>query len=474
MKLELITAEGKDTLWMRKGRLIRFPQLTMPLLAALTPADVDVHHTDEIVSAVKFSREFDLVGITTTTCSAPHAYEIADEFRNRGTPVVLGGPHPTLMPEEASKHANSVVIGEAEGIWSTLIQDFKEENLKTFYKSDTPPSLAGLPWARRDLIERRAYGRGILIATRSCPNRCGYCMLPYFYHHHYRCRPLNEVLAEVASIKEKAVIFWDDNIIGNVAYARELFQRLRPLKKWWTSQATFNIVDHDDLVYLAAESGCKALFIGLESISAASLQETGKGFNKPDLYLDGIRKLHDAGIAIQAGLVFGFDSDDITVFERTLEFVEKAGVDVASIQSLTPFPGTRIFRQLEEQQRILTYDWSKYNAKTEVVFKPKQMTPEQLQAGVEWFTKHFYSLRSISHRLLTESQTGLWWNVPRNLGYKIAFDKLRKRGFNPARELVQVSEPHGAMKRDGISKCVNSCEDSLTESVVSCADGQIP
>jgi radical SAM superfamily enzyme YgiQ (UPF0313 family) len=440
MKLELITAEGKDTLWMRKGRLIRFPQLTMPLLAALTPADVDIHHTDEIVSNVKFSRAFDLVGITTTTCSAPHAYEIAEEFRNRRVPVVLGGPHPTLMPEEASRHANSVVIGEAEEIWPKLIQDFKEEKLKKFYKSDTPPSLVGLPWARRDLIERRAYGRGILIATRGCPNRCGYCMLPYFYHHHYRCRPIDEVIAEVASIQEKALIFWDDNMIGNIAYARELFQRLRPFRKWWTSQATFNIVEHDDLVRLAAASGCKALFIGLESISAASLKETGKRFNKPHHYLEGIRKLHEAGIAVQTGIVFGFDSDNVTVFERTLEFVEKAGVDVASVQSLTPFPGTRLFKELEAQNRILTYDWSRYNAKTHVVFQPKQMTPDQLQAGVEWFTKQFYSLSSISRRLFIESQTSLWWNIPRNLGYKIAFDKLGRRGFNPAQELIQVSE----------------------------------
>lgn len=462
MKLELITAEGKDTRWMRKGRLIRFPQLTMPLLAALTPSDVDVHHTDEIVSKVTFSRAFDLVGITTTTCSAPHAYELAEEFRNRGVPVVLGGPHPTLMPEEALRHANSVLIGEAEEMWPKLLHDFKEGKLKPYYRSDTPPSLKGLPWARRDLIERRAYGRGILIATRSCPNRCGYCMLPHFYHHHFRCRPLDEVLAEVASIKEKAVIFWDDNIIGNIEYARELFQRLRPFKKWWTSQATFNIVDHDDLVRLAAESGCKALFIGLESISVASLKETGKRFNKPHHYLAGIRKLHDAGIAIQTGLVFGFDSDDVTVFERTLEFVGKAGVDVASVQSLTPFPGTPIFRQLEKQQRILTYDWSKYNAKTDVVFQPKQMTPDQLQAGVEWFTKHFYSLRSISHRLLTESQTGLWWNIPRNLGYKIAFDKLRKRGFNPAIESVHVSETGRTMEVNEFQNIRKSDYDNLT------------
>ena len=381
---------------------------------------------------VKFSRAIDLVGITTTTCSAPHAYEVADEFRGRGVKVVLGGPHPTLLPEEAAQHADSVLIGEAEGVWPALLRDFQEGRLKRFYQAPAAPSLAGLPWARREHIERRAYGRGVLIATRSCPHACGYCMLPHFYHHQYRCRPREEVIAEAASIREKALIFWDDNIIGDLDYARELFRGLIPLRKRWTSQATINIVDHDDLIHLAVASGCEALFIGFESISAASLRETGKGFNKPRKYLDGIKKLHDAGIAVQAGLVFGFDHDDITVFERTLVFLEEAGVDVASIGSLTPFPGTPIFRKLEGENRILTRDWSKYNARTDVVFRPRQMTPDQLQAGVEWVTKHFYSLRSISRRLLGRSRTGLWWNIPRNLGYKIAFDKLRRPGNNPS------------------------------------------
>ena len=443
MKLELITAEGPATLWMRKGRLIRFPQLTMPLLAALTPGDVDIHHTDEIVSPVNISRAVDLVGITTTTCSAPHAYEVADEFRGRGVKVVLGGPHPTLLPDEAAQHADSVLIGEAEGVWPTLIQDFQAGRLKRYYRAAAPPSLAGLPWARRELIERRAYGRGVLIATRSCPNACGYCMLPHYYHHQYRCRPGEEVIAEAASIQEKALIFWDDNIIGNPDYARELFRGLIPLRKCWTSQATFNIVDHDDLIQLAAASGCEALFIGLESISAASLRETGKAFNHPQRYLDGIKKLHDAGIAVQTGLVFGFDHDDVTVFERTLEFLEQAGVDVASVGSLTPFPGTPIFRKLEEDGRILTRDWSKYNARTDVVFRPRQMTPDQLQAGVEWVTKQFYSLSSISRRLLARSRTGLWWNIPRNLGYKIAFDKLGRRGYNPAGQRSPALSPPG-------------------------------
>lgn len=444
MKLHLITAEGRETRWIRRGRLIRFPQLTMPLLAALTPPEVDITHTDEIVQKVRYDHSFDLVGITSTTCAAPHAYQIADEYRARGVPVILGGPHPTLMPNEAKLHADSVVIGEAEGVWRQLIKDFQGRRLKGFYRSMRPPSLKGLPWARRDLIKGRSYGRGVIIATRSCPHMCGYCMLRHFYHHDYRVRPVEEVVAEVASIKEKAVIFWDDNIVGDISYAKRLFSALIPLGKWWTSQATIDVAQDPELLRLAAQSGCKAFFIGLESINSESLKETHKGFNKPKQYLAAIRKLHDFGIAIQIGLVFGFDHDDVSVFERTLEFIEMAGVDVASIGSLTPFPGTPLFEKLEREARIITYDWSKYNARTEVVFRPRRMSPDQLQAGVDWLTRHFYSIESISRRL-NRSKTGLWWNIPRNIGYSIAFYKLARHGHNPA-----YSERRWSSNRPGL------------------------
>jgi len=442
MKLHLITAEGPETRWVRRGRLIRFPQLTMPLLAALTPPGVDITHTDEIVQKVHYDRSFDLVGITSTTCAAPHTYQIADEYRARGIPVVLGGPHPTLMPNEAFLHADSVVIGEAEGVWPQLIKDFREEKLRKFYRAARPPSLQGLPWARRDLIKGRWYGRGITIATRGCPHSCGYCMLRHYYHHDYRVRPVEEVVAEVASIKEKAIVFWDDNIIGDVSYSKRLFSALIPLRKWWTSQATIDVADNPELLRLAAQSGCKAFFIGLESINSESMKETHKGFNRPTQYLTAIKRLHEFGIAVQTGLVFGFDHDDVSVFERTLEFLEMAGIDVASIGSLTPFPGTPLFEKLERESRIITYDWSKYNARTDVVFRPRNMTPEQLQCGVEWLTRRFYSVGSITRRLC-RSKVGLWWNIPRNMGYSIAFYKLARNDHNPNEfeRFVSASRP---------------------------------
>ncbi|MGC4121637.1 MAG: radical SAM protein [Myxococcales bacterium] len=433
MKLHLITAEGERTRWMRRGRLIRFPQLTMPLVAALTPAGVfdEIHHTDEIVDEVRFDCGDDLVGITATTCAAPHAYDLADEFRARGVRVVLGGPHPTLMPQEAKQHADAVVVGEAEEAWPRLVHDFANGRLAPFYRSKQAPSLAGLPWARRDLIAGRSYGRGVVIATRGCPHRCGYCMLRRLYHPGQRRRPVEEVVAEVESIRERAVIFWDDNLTADRDYARRLFRALAPLKKWWTSQATLDLADDPGLLALAAESGCEALFAGLESVNAASLAETHKGFNQPRRYREAIRRFHEAGIAVQAGVVFGFDHDDPSVFARTVEALEAAAVDVASIGSLTPFPGTELFRRLEREGRILTRDWSLYDARSAVVFRPRRMSPDELQAGLEWATRQFYSLGSIARRL-GHSRQGLWWNLPRNLGYKLAFEKLGLRGFNPA------------------------------------------
>lgn len=432
MRLHLVTAEGARTRWARRGRLVRFPQLTMPLLAALTPPGVRIRHTDEIVDPVRFDGGDDLVAITATTCAAPHAYELADEFRARGATVVLGGPHPTLLPREAARHADAVVVGEAEESWPRLVRDAMEGRpLSRFYRSRRAPSLSGLPWARRDLIAGRAYGRGVLIASRGCPHRCGYCMLGRFYHRGHRVRPVEEVAAEVAALPGRAVIFWDDNLTADRQWARRLFRAIAPYRKWWTGQATLDLADDPELLQLAAQSGCEALFVGLESIDAASLAETGKRFNEPARYRQAIRRFHEAGIAVQAGVVFGFDHDDRTVFERTVEALGEAAVDVASIGSLTPFPGTPLFARLSREGRILTRDWSLYDARSAVVFRPRRMSPDELQEGVEWATRQFYSLSSIAGRL-ARSRQGLWWNLPRNLGYKLAFDKLGRPGRNPA------------------------------------------
>ncbi|MGI6209656.1 MAG: B12-binding domain-containing radical SAM protein [Anaerolineae bacterium] len=419
MKIEFITAEAPLTRNLRQGEFIRFPQLTMPLLAALTPDDFQVHHTDEIITPVDYSRPADLVAITCTTPAAPHAYEIAQRYRERGIPVVLGGPHPTLLPAEASTHADAVVVGEAEDTWPRLLEDFRRGHLQPLYRAERPPSLTGLPHARRDLLEGRWYSKGVLIASRGCPYACEYCTLPHFYHRQLRFRPPEEVAEEVASIPGKPIVFWDDNIAADPTYAKALFRAITPYKKWWTAQATVAVAEDDELLRAAADSGCKAFFLGLESFSQASLNGTNKAFNRVADYRRVVAKLHSYGIAVQAGIMLGFDHDGPDVFARTVQAAEEICLDSATISLVVPFPGTALFSRLEREGRLLTYDWSKYNGKTDVVFQPRLLSPDALQEGFEWVRRQFYSLESIWSRL-SRSRTGLEWNILRNLGYRRA------------------------------------------------------
>ena len=347
MRIEFITAEAPLTRELRRGEFIRFPQLTMPLLAALTPSGIEVHHTDEIISEVDFSRPADLVAITCTTPAAPHTYEIARRYRERGVPVVLGGPHPTLLPAEAQTHADAVVVGEAEESWPRLIEDFRQARLQPLYRAERAPSLHHLPHTRRDLLEGRWYSKGVLIASRGCPYTCEYCTLPHLYDRTLRFRPVEEVAAEVSTIKGKPIVFWDDNIAANPAYAKALFRAITPYKRWWTAQATVGVAENEELLRLAADSGCKAFFLGLESFSQSSLDGTDKRFNRVTKYQEVVAKLHSYGIAVQAGIMVGFDQDDPDVFERTVEAATRIGIDNATISLAIPFPGTRLFSRLE-------------------------------------------------------------------------------------------------------------------------------
>ena len=381
MRLELITPESGPSRQLRRWRLIQFPQLTMPLIAALTPENVEIHHTDEIVEAVDFEREADLVAITCNTPAANHVYRLADEFRRRGKRVVLGGPHVTVLPEEALVHADAVVVGEAETIWRTVIDDFQRSRWKPMYHG-ARSDLKELPHARRDLIEKRGYGRGVIFATRGCPNNCGYCSISNMYGKGQRQRPVAEVAREVAGIEGKAVIFWDDHITANRKYAIALFKAITPFGKWWTSQTTIDVAFDEELLAAAAQSGCKAFFIGLESISQESLNLQGKGFNQVKRYEQAVANLHRHGIAIQVGTMFGLDSDDCGIFERTLKYFREIGIDNATVSITVPMPGTSFFARLEREGRLLTRNWDKYNGKVDAVFQPKLMSPQELEQGV--------------------------------------------------------------------------------------------
>jgi radical SAM superfamily enzyme YgiQ (UPF0313 family) len=289
-----------------------------------------------------------------------------------------------------------------------------------------------MPAPRWDLIKGRRYGKSVTIATRGCPHRCDYCSIPLLYGPGTtRYRPVDEVVREIATSPTRAVVFWDDNIGANPRYAKELFRALIPLKKWWTSQCTANAARDEELVQLAARSGCKALFLGLESISQESLDATNKAHNRVDDYRRVIANLHRHGVAVHLGIMFGFDEDDVGIFRRTADFLDEACVDVATVSMVVPMPGTPTFRRLNADKRILTTDWSRYDGKKHCVFEPARMSPEQLEAGTEWVARRFYSPRSIFHRL-AGSQAGVWWNLPRNVGYMLAGLRNAGPSWDPA------------------------------------------
>ena len=235
-RVELITAESEASRFVRHRRLIRFPQLTMPLLAAYTPGHWEVSHTDEIVQEIDFNKKLDVVGITANTPAAPHAYELAREFRRRDVAVVIGGPHATLLPGEVMQHADAVVAGEGELVWPQLLADFERGELKHIYRSCALPDLKKMPAPRWDLIKGRTYGKGVTIATRGCPFACEYCTIPQMYQRRMRYRPVGEVAEQLKQMPGRALILWDDNIGADRSYAKELFVAIAPYKRWRTSQ----------------------------------------------------------------------------------------------------------------------------------------------------------------------------------------------------------------------------------------------
>ena len=415
MKLELIAPATQENNGKQKKTLC--PPLGLAMVAALTPPEVEVSLTDENVTFIDFQKEIDLVGITTSTLTAQRAYGIADTFRAKGVKVVLGGIHPSMLPEEASQHADAVVVGEAEGIWPNLLEDFKANNLQRVYRQPERPSLLSLPIPRRDLFAEGAYlVRQTISTTRGCPYSCSFCSVTSFFGHTYRYRPVEEILKEIETFnKRKLIVFVDDNIVGNPKFAKELFRALVPYRIKWVGQASVTIARDDELLKLAAASGCIDLFIGFESISPANLAAAGKKTNIVDEYENVVRKVHSHAIAIHGFFIFGFDEDDEDIFRRTVRFAQKMRLESAQFDFLTPYPGTALCESMDKAGRILTKDWSQYGHN--LVFEPKSMSREVLQNGHDWVWREFYSIPSIWRRIgVARRNLATLWAV--NLYYR--------------------------------------------------------
>jgi radical SAM superfamily enzyme YgiQ (UPF0313 family) len=396
---------------------IWFARLTLTALAALTPPEIEVKITDENVEPINFEEDVDLVGVTGMVMHAPRAYQIAQRFRQKGVPVVMGGPHASSVPLEAKEYVDAVVIGEAENVWEGLIEDYKKGCLKPFYKKDHFCSMERLPFPRLDLLRKDAYMTvNCVQTTRGCPHQCDFCHVTHFFGKTYRCRPVEEVIKEVERLDGEFVVFIDDNIAGNRRYAQELFTRLKPLRKKWASQASMTLTRDPELLQLAAESGCVSLFIGVESLSSENLKEVNKAFNRVSQFEEAMKALHDHDIMILAGFIFGLDHDDEGVFERTLRFCERNRIELPTFFILTPLPGTALFQRMESEGRLLHKDWGQYNGAT-VVFKPRLMTEETLQRGFNWACKEGYSWNSIFKRVFHPQQR-FFTRVVSNIAYR--------------------------------------------------------
>ena len=414
----LITVSSDEIKKIRRARYIKFQQCTMPYLAAFFPGDWQVTHIDEETRPVDFSEQYDLVALTFHTPCCAHAYEIAAKFRAKGTRVIMGGPHVTLVPDEAEQHADSIFIGECENTLPQFFSDFAQGSPKKRYEDAGTVDLAKVPLLRREHFHRADHTAGTMFATRGCPNACEFCAIACIYKNKFRKRPVSEVAKDFSAFKGKVVVFWDDNISADIEYAKELFRAITPYKKWWTSQASIAAGEDDQFLELAYKSGCRHLFIGFESITQMSLDGANKGFNKVERYREIIKRIHSHGISIQAGIVFGFDCDTSSVFDETLAFLKENGVAQATFNMLTPYPGTPLFDRLKAEGRILTGDWSKYNSRTDVVFRPKNMSPPQLLDGFNRVNREFYRLGNIFSRL-SRSRTNLFWTLPLNLIYHV-------------------------------------------------------
>lgn len=397
MKLELIVPATRENL-KRKGKAL-CPPLGLAMIGAVTPRDIDINLIDENISAIDFDKEIDLAGITTLTITAQRAYQIADILRTKGVKTVLGGIHASALPEEAGRHADAVVIGEAEGIWPKVIQDFKANNLQKTYRQSERPKLFNLPIPRRDLFNREGYRFGNTVSTtRGCPNACSFCSVTSFFGRTHRFRPVSEVIKEIETLNKREILgFVDDNAFVRPAFARELMQTLGPLKKRWIAQASVSLAKDFELLRLAAASGCVALLIGFETLSPANLAALGKRVNVVDEYESVIQSIHSQGIAVHGFFILGLDGDDEDVFERTLRFAQKMRLESAQFIWPIPYPGTALCESLDKSGRIITKDWSLYES--EVVFEPQNMSRETLKKGCFWVETEFYSLPSIWRRI---------------------------------------------------------------------------
>ncbi|MBI1386911.1 MAG: radical SAM protein [bacterium] len=421
------------------GETFRFSMLSLLSVAAATPRGVDIRIVDEQFDDVPWNERFDLAGLTVMTAAAPRAYEIADRLRERAIPVVMGGMHPTFLPDEALRHADAVVKGEAEPVWAELIEDARAGRLRPVYEAERPFDMANLTPPPYELLSLNRYSSYAVQATRGCDRRCSFCSVSAFNHYAQRRRPVESVIEEVKLVPSRFFVFVDDNLTSNRDYALALFDALSSCGKQWVSQSTLAIADDAELLNAASKAGCVGLFTGMETISDENLQSVEKGFHQAERYREWIARLHERGIGVEAGVVFGFDGDDPGVFRRTLDRLDDLQVDAAQISIFTPLPGTQTHEMMRD--RILDWNWSHYDFH-QAVFHPRRMSVEALKAGHDWVTREFYSPARIAKRMArwVSRPNGILtapYAAALNVAYLARIHNWGIRGWDPGREVVE-------------------------------------
>lgn len=405
-------------------KYLRYAPLTMATLAALVPEELGAEITvvDEMVEPVDLSLNPDIVGLTAITSVAPRAYELAAHFRAKGARVVLGGVHATLMTEEALQHADVVVRGYAERTWPQLLRDYAAGTLERVYESTDAETAQLIVEPDRSLIKRQHYAaKNTIEMSRGCSKRCSFCVT-HLLNPSYITKDVDALIEHVRRLPGKVVTFLDPNVYGQPRYAREFFTKLIPLRKWWVGCVTIDLVKQPEILDLMVASGAKGFLIGFESLRQDALESINKGFSKVDDYMAAIDTIHRRGVAVQGNFILGFDSDDHTSFDEMADFVLRAPIDLPQFTVLTPFPGTRDFARLEAEGRLLHRDWQRYNGH-EVVFRPAQMSPEELAAGVQHVWRRTYGYGGILRRMWGPP----WLLKPVFLASNLNFRRFMKR-----------------------------------------------
>lgn len=387
-----------------RGKSRRIPFISLPIIANLTPPEWEISIVDEEAGEqIDYDGGYDLVGLSSMTSQAPRAYRIAQEFRARGVPVVHGGSHPTVCPEEALLHGDAVVAGEAERSWPQLLREFSEQG-KVPHKIYRHTPEQGEPWyvpPRREFMKpANAYPITPVVATRGCPFTCSFCSVSSVFGRGYRHRSVEDVVAEITALRasgEKNIVFLDDNIMGDPAWSKTLFRALAPLGIRWAGQAHLGAARDPELIELARRSGLFALFIGVESVNKIALAGVRKGINDVARYHEWVKVYHDNGVFIFAGMIFGLDDDEPSVFVETVEALDRLDIAVGNFSLLVPLPGTDVHHKLQSEGRIIDTDWSHYDG-SHLVYRPAKLTPEQLVEGARWAAREYFTIPRIVRR----------------------------------------------------------------------------